>query len=83
MEYRSAHFVQENIVIAGSGISHDRLKSIVDLHVKKVPTGALAKHRESKYIGGDFKVRADTNGATRMAIAFPVMNAGTKLIIKL
>lgn len=74
LAYRTAHFVQENVVVAGSGISQDRLKALLALHVARIPSaaGKVQQAPELKYVGGDLKVRADLDGASQLALAFPI-----------
>jgi predicted Zn-dependent peptidase len=74
LAYRNANFLRENLVIAASGISADTLKKIVAsssgafVSKSNKPTTFAA----SPYVGGEVKVRADLNGSTNLAVAFPV-----------
>eukprot|EP01039_Chlorochromonas_danica_P001985 gene1985-2165_t len=74
LAYRTAHFVQENVVVAGSGISQDRLKALLALHVARIPgaAGKVQQAPEFNYVGGDLKVRADLDGASQLALSFPI-----------
>ncbi len=73
LAYRSAHFVQENLIVAGSGISQDRLKALLQHHVARLPNGAAAPAAPGlQYVGGELKVRTDLGGASQLAVAFPI-----------
>ena len=78
LEYRANHFLRNNLVIAGNGITVDALKSLTDKYVKEIATGTAGSLPASTYTGGDNKVRVDLGGKTNIAVGFhaPVGSAG-------
>mmetsp|Transcript_2002 Transcript_2002/g.4143 ORF Transcript_2002/g.4143 Transcript_2002/m.4143 type:complete len:435 (+) Transcript_2002:145-1449(+) len=70
LEYRAAHFVRSNLVVAGSGISHAALDALVEKSASQIPDGAAPTLAASAFVGGDAKVR--TSGPSQLALAFPV-----------
>jgi len=72
LEYRAAHFVRSNLVVAGSGISHAALDALVEKSASQIPDGAAPALATSTFKGGDVKVRTDANGPSQLALAFPV-----------
>lgn len=81
MEYRNAHFTQENLIVVGSGVSQEVLKASVAKHAAAVAKGAAVALPALKYIGGDLKVRADLGGKTQMALGFPVSNGNASKVL--
>ena len=84
MDFRNAHFKTGNLVISGSGVSHDTLKSLVECYFHGMPEGKPTT-TAAAYSGGDMKVRTDLDGETYMAIGFPApaSAAATLLTAKL
>lgn len=78
LAYRAAHFVRSNVVVAASGgISHSALTSLVEKYSAAIPAASGAAptstaSSSSEYLGGDVKVRTDSDGISNIAIAFPV-----------
>ncbi|KAJ1427301.1 Metalloenzyme, LuxS/M16 peptidase-like protein [Ochromonadaceae sp. CCMP2298] len=70
LEYRAAHFVRSNLVVAGSGISKAALDALVEKGASQIPDGAAPTLAASAFVGGDAKVR--TSGPSQLALAFPV-----------
>jgi predicted Zn-dependent peptidase len=71
LEYRANHFLRNNLVIAGNGISTEALKSLTDKYVNEIAAGASAGSLPSStYTGGDNKVRVDLGGKTNLAVGF-------------
>jgi hypothetical protein len=70
LEYRAAHFVRSNLVVAGSGISQAALEALVEKSAGQIPEGAAPVSAASAFVGGNVKVR--TSGPSQLAIAFPV-----------
>lgn len=72
LSYRATNFVRSNVVIAGSGLSHSVLTGLVEKYGASIPGGNPASPATSQYVGGDVKVRTDSNGVSNIALAFPV-----------
>ena len=70
MAFRAGAYTAGNLVITGSGISHETLRNAVD------GTFTLSEGKSavptSAYTGGDIKVRTDMGGVSHAGIAFPV-----------
>lgn len=71
LNYRNEHFKSGNIVIAGNGISHDKLKQLADRFLQSIPEGCINKP-SSTYHGGIVKIRENSDGQTHYSIAFPL-----------
>ena len=76
LQYRARTFVRSNLVVAASGISHSALSPLLEAHAAAVPSGGGQAATEpgagvGGYVGGDVKVRTDTDGVSHMSIAFP------------
>jgi hypothetical protein len=78
MAYRAKHFVSDNIVVAGSGISMESLKGMVDCYFHNMPS-AKPTTTSSAFCGGDVKVRTDLDGETYLAVGFPLPEAAKLL----
>ena len=74
--YRKANFTAANVVVAASGVGIDTLKTWAELYLHGLPasTGSAPAlpAASSPYVGGDFKVRDNSVGATHLALGFPV-----------
>ncbi len=79
LQYRASHFVQGNVVVAGNGISQDRLDAAVNKGASAIPAGAARTQAASAFVGGEVKVRTDLEGSSRFGLAFhvPAGEAGT------
>lgn len=71
MAYRARNFTAGNLIVSATGVSHDTIKSLTECHFNGMPTGA-SKAGDTKYHGGDMKVRVDLGGTSRVGLAFPV-----------
>lgn len=72
IQYRNAHFVKENIVVASSGgVSAATLKQLVQASGINSKSAQPVSPATSAFIGGEIKVRADLDGNTNLAVAFP------------
>jgi hypothetical protein len=74
LEYRNAHYVNQNIVIAADGISADQLAKIVDSSKQAVPSGSAYTLTKPKWNGGEVKVRTFCCGPAHAAIAWPKLS---------
>ena len=82
MAFRANTYTAGNLVVTGSGISHEVLRAAVD------GTFHLAEGKDampaSAYTGGDIKVRTDLSGVSHAGIAFPVPSgagAGSYIVL--
>lgn len=77
LQYRTNHFVKENLVIAADGISAEDLKALLDQH-GSLPSGKAATVGKATFTGGEVKVRNNLEGTTHVAVAFgtPAGEAG-------
>jgi len=75
LAYRQAHFVRENLtVVTHGGITGEAVKKIVGVHLSQFPTKGGNKGvtlPAASFVGGEVKIRADLDGKTHLAIAFP------------
>jgi predicted Zn-dependent peptidase len=75
LAYRQAHFTRENLtIVTNGGASADAVKSILEAHLAHFPTKGSNKGvvlPAATFVGGDVKVRADLDGKTHLALAFP------------
>jgi hypothetical protein len=74
LEYRNAHYVNQNVVIAADGISADQLAKIVDSSKQAVPSGSAYTLTKPKWNGGEVKVRTFCSGPAYAAIAWPKLS---------
>ena len=72
LQYRHAHFVRNNLVVAANGLSQDRLEALLTKGGARIHEGAAHAAAASPYVGGEVKVRTDLNGLTHVALGFPV-----------
>jgi len=74
LSYRASHFLRENLVIAASGMTADRLQKMVELYAASLPSKSITPLTlpSSPYTGGEVKVRVEGSGSTDLAVAFPV-----------
>jgi hypothetical protein len=72
MSYRGNTFAANNLVVTGTGISHDNLRALVDANFSSMKSGAKIIAAPSPFVGGETKVRADLSGVTHAGIAFSV-----------
>lgn len=71
MSYREHQFTGNNVVVASSGLKHGTVRKLTDKYLSALPK-ATAAPVDAAYSGGDAKMRADFNGHTYLALAFPV-----------
>jgi processing peptidase subunit alpha len=69
-EFVAEHFTAPRIVIAASGVEHEKLLSVAEPLLSDLPSVPAPKAPESVYTGGDYRFQADTGGQTHFAIAF-------------
>lgn len=75
LAYRQAHFTRENLtVVTNGGITADAVKKILDVQLAHFPTKGGNKGLtlpSATFVGGEAKIRADLDGKTHLAVAFP------------
>lgn len=71
MDYRTKHFVSENVTITANGISNAALSALVDEATYMPSAGADTVAATCPYVGGEMRVRADLGGHTFLGLAFP------------
>lgn len=71
LSFRSSNFFSGSTFIAASGVEHKSVQAWAEKAFQSLPAGTL-KAPSSAYVGGDAKLRADTDGAAYVALAFPV-----------
>jgi predicted Zn-dependent peptidase len=68
--FRKSVFTAGNVVVSASGIPHEALVQAIECYLHALPAGKPATP-SSPYVGGDIKVKADLDGETHVALAFP------------
>jgi len=71
VQYAVDNFVLENVVISGTGVSHDRLKQLVQVSFADLKKGKAGK-AASPWVGGDVRIRKDLDGVSHVGIGFPI-----------
>ncbi|KAM7259066.1 hypothetical protein ACFE04_014807 [Oxalis oulophora] len=69
-EFVAKHYTASRIVIAASGVDHEKLLSVAEPLLSDLPSSPSPKEPESVYTGGDFRLQADSGDKTHFAIAF-------------
>ncbi|XP_071724748.1 mitochondrial-processing peptidase subunit alpha-like [Rutidosis leptorrhynchoides] len=69
-EFVAEHFTAPRIVIAASGVEHEKLVSVAEPILSDLPSVSVPKQPESEYTGGDYRLQASTEGKTHFALAF-------------
>lgn len=70
-KFAAKTFVTGNIIVSGTGVSHDYLKQLVDTLFVAIPKGP-ATSTKSDYVGGDIRIRKDLGGTSYVGLAFPI-----------
>ncbi|EAY77359.1 hypothetical protein OsI_05342 [Oryza sativa Indica Group] len=68
---RQENFTADRLVVAASGVDHQYLLDVAEPLLSDWHKGSPVERPESKYIGGDFRHRADSE-MTHVALAFEV-----------
>lgn len=71
LKFRAENFHSGNVIVTGTGISHDTLKQFAEKYLSFLPEGTVASPH-SPYVGGDIRVRRDFDGDSYLGLAFPV-----------
>jgi len=72
ISFRDSNRIGGNIIVSGSGISHESLKALVETWFGDLPSGAFAA--SSSYVGGEAKSKTETDGISYLGLAFPLPN---------
>ncbi|XP_072960803.1 mitochondrial-processing peptidase subunit alpha-like isoform X3 [Typha angustifolia] len=70
-EFVAENYTASRIVLAASGVEHDKLLSIAEPLLSDLPKVAQPEEPKSVYVGGDYRCQADSS-KTHIAIAFEV-----------
>ena len=82
VQYAVDNFVLENVVISGTGVSHDRLKQLVQVSFADLKKGKAVK-AASPWVGGDVRIRKDLDGVSHVGIGFPIKESNGLLLLLL
>lgn len=71
LAFRSTNFKSGSTLIAASGVEAKSVQAWAETSFQSLPTGTI-KAPSAVFVGGDAKLKADTDGAAYVALAFPV-----------
>jgi predicted Zn-dependent peptidase len=71
LAYRAHQFTANNLVIAASGVRHEKVEQWTRTYLNGMAAAPAAAPASVAYTGGDAKLKADYNGQTHLALAFP------------
>jgi len=73
LAYRQAHFIRENLTIVSNGaVTADTIKKIVEGQSFPSKGNKGIELPANTFVGGEVKIRADLDGNTNLAVAFPI-----------